>query len=220
MQATAQATHNNLPSFQSLWPAPRLHGLRSTEALLSPQPTGLSIQVLKTEQQRMGIASLRQLAAFGVESDLGLELASFEKVRDEIGIVTAIYRDEKLIATIRFVPTGYGITAAERLRTHRSVGASTFGSHSWEVGRIIMAPEDRDPALLPRCLRLGLTELLKQVRPKYLHASVTLPMARLWRRFGMQTAATVSGVSGARYALVEGDVGEIAATLHVSSTSH
>lgn len=196
------------------------YGLQSKTWALPQRAPGLTIRVLKTPQQQSAIADLRRLAAFGVERDLELELASFETMRDEIGIVTAIYLDERVIATIRFVPTGHGMTAAERLHKNRSVGIAAFGRHSWEVGRIIMAPEDRDPALLPRCLGLALTELLKQERPQHLHASVTLPMARLWRRFGMRTAATVEGVSGARYALVEGEVEAISTSLQVPFISH
>lgn len=178
------------------------------------------MRVLRTPQEQSAIANLRRLAAFGVEGDLELELASFEAMRDEIGIVTAIYLDDRLIATMRSVPTGHGLTAAERLHKDRSVGIAAFGRHSWEVGRIIMAPEDRDPALLPRCLGLGLTALLKHERPQHLHASVTLPMARLWHRFGMRTAATMEGISGTRYALVEGEVGEISTILQVPFLSH
>lgn len=165
--------------------------------------------------ERSAISGLRKLAAFGVERDLELELAPLEKARDEIGIVTAVYKNQRLIATTRFVPTGYGLTAAERLRQIHSVGMQSFGRHSWEVGRIIMAPEDRDPALLPRCLGLALTSLQNLEEPHHLHASTTLPMARLWRRFGMRTVATMCGGSGERYALVEGEVEDIAAILHV-----
>lgn len=220
MQTHAHAVQHGLRQIQPAWPAPRLPGVQTTEPPLPRHRSGLNIRVLRTEEERSSIADLRRLAAFGVEKDLGLELAAFENVRDAIGIVTAIYLDERLVATIRFVPTGHGMTAAERLQKNRSLGACSFGSHSWEVGRIIMAPEDRGPVLLARCLGLALAELLKREQPQHLHASVTLSMARLWRRFGMTTVATVDGTSGAQYALVEGKVDEIAAILQVPSASH
>lgn len=220
MQATSHAPQHGRGHIPSPWHAPQLPGSHTKDGVLPHPTTGLTIRVLKTEQEQTAIADLRRLAAFGVEDDLGLDLACFEKVRDNIGIVTAIHLDERPIATIRFVPTGRGLTAAERLHTHRCAGAAAFGDHSWEVGRIIMAPENRDPALLRRCLGLALTALLELERPQHLHASVTLPMARLWRHFGMKTAATVCGVSGARYALVEGEVGKIATILQVPSLSH
>lgn len=215
METIARASQVSPRHAQRSKPASRLHGFQRPDLPSSPVASGLSVRVLRTEIERYAIAGLRKLAAFGVEKDLELELAPLEKARDEIGIVTAVYQNQRVIATTRFVPTGYGMTAAERLQKTHSVRTQSFGCHSWEVGRIIMAPEDRDPALLPRCLGLALTSLQKLEDPRHLHASTTLPMARLWRRFGMQTAAVMHGGSGQRYALVEGDVKVVAAILQV-----
>lgn len=212
-----QANTHTASVGRSQWPvsALKLPDSRWTGPTAPLDETLLNVRVLRTEQDRLAIAELRMLAAFGVERDLELELAPLEKARDEIGMVTSISRGQRLIATTRCVPTGYGMTAAERLQKRFAIGTQTFGRHSWEVGRIIMAPAERNPMLLPLCLGLALKELLKLEDPHYLHASTTLPMARLWRRFGMKTAATIEGMSGQCYALVEGDVEEVAAALDV-----
>jgi predicted GNAT family N-acyltransferase len=215
MQATTHLSPLNIGCSQWPLPAIELRDTCRTHQVSALDESRLSVRVLGTDEDRRAIAELRMLAAFGVESDLELELAPLEKARDEIGMVTAISRGQKVIATTRCVPTGYGMTAAERLQRIFGIGTQTFGRHSWEVGRIIMKPEERNPALLSLCLRLALTELLKQESPLHLHASTTLPMARLWRRFGMKTAATIQGASGECYALVEGDVAKLAAALDV-----
>ncbi|NDA48492.1 MAG: hypothetical protein EBY21_14705, partial [Alphaproteobacteria bacterium] len=88
-------------------------------------------------------------------------------------------------------------------------------SSSWEIGRIIMNPEDRDPELLPRCLALALGELLKRGKVKYLHATTTMAMARLWRRFSMKIDTTAQGISGEKYALICGHARDVAAALNV-----
>lgn len=139
MQATTHASQ--LSAGPSQWPASD-RKLRDScwTGLTSPlAESPLSVRVLGTEEDRLAIAELRMLAAFSVERDLELELAPLEKARDEIGMVTAIYRGQRLIATTRCVPTGHGMTAAERLQKIFAVGTQTFGRHSWEVGRIIMA---------------------------------------------------------------------------------
>ena len=175
----------------------------------------LGIQVLKGKHERSRIHNLRRHAAFGVEADLDLGLTPFEELRDEIGIVTAISRGQRIIATIRFVPSGRNMTAAERLQSGLITNKTILESNSWEVGRIIMNPEDRDPELLPRCLALALGQLLKRGQVEYLHATTTMAMARLWRRFAMKIDATVQGASGERYALICGHARDVAAALNV-----
>jgi hypothetical protein len=100
----------------------------------------LRLQFLRTAKERQIIATLRRHAAFSVEQDLGLGLVPFEQTRDEIGLVTAVSREKKLLATLRFVPTGHRLTGAERLLDTNEFDASILGKGSWEVGRVIMEP--------------------------------------------------------------------------------
>lgn len=184
----------------------------------------LRLRVLRTATDRQAIASLRRHAAFGVEQDLGLGLKALEQTRDEVGLVTAVYRQSHLLATLRFVPTGHRLTGAERLLDTVSFDASILGEGSWEVGRMIMEPEDRHPDLLVQCLTVTLEELMQLEHVRHFHATTTLAMARLWRRVGMRTVVTTSGASGTKYALVHGRVEDVAAALQQSqakaSTGH
>lgn len=180
-----------------------------------PPESPLSLRMLRTPDQRTAIAGLRKLAAFGVEQDLGLGLAPLEHVRDGAGVVVAVYRQGRVIATLRFVPTGHALTGAERLARNVEFDTSILGTGSWEVGRVIMAPEERNPELLLQCLSLTLTELMRTQDVRHFHATTTLPMARLWRRVGMRTVLTTTGASGTRYALVHGRVLDVAAALNV-----
>jgi len=186
---------------------------------LADESPNLGFSVLRTASERQAIAHLRKQAAFGVEADLDLQLAEHEARRDDIGVVTAVSLGNRVIATLRFVPTGFGMTAAERLRGDLITDTSFLGDHSWEVGRVIMSPEDRHPELLYRCVSLTLTELMRMQEVRYFHASTTLPMARLWRRFGMRTLVTMGGLSGKRYALVCGRVGDVADALRVDDVA-
>ncbi|MBL0427572.1 hypothetical protein [Ramlibacter alkalitolerans] len=176
---------------------------------------GLRLRVLRTAQEREAIAGLRRHAAFRVEQDLGLGLQPFEQIRDEMGLVTAVYRDERPLATLRFVPTGQGLTGAERLLEKMPFDASILGAGSWEVGRVIMEPEDRAPDLLLECLTVTLKDLMQMEDVRHFHATTTLAMARLWRRVGLHTVVTATGESGGRYALVHGRVEDVAAALHL-----
>jgi hypothetical protein len=181
----------------------------------SAPSAGLRLRVLRTAGERQLIAGLRRHAAFGVEQDLGLGLKPFEQTRDELGLVTAVYREQRALATLRFVPTGHGLTGAERLLEKFSFDASILGEGSWEVGRVIMEPEDRHPDLLLECLTVTLRELMLLEDVRHFHATTTPAMARLWRRVNMRTVVTATGTSGARYSLVHGRVEDVAAALHL-----
>ena len=190
-------------------------------ARVDPVPTGafavaeppLAIRVLPTPEARMAIVGLRKLSASAVEDDLGFGLGPFETVRDQIGMVAAIEREGRAIATIRFVPSGHGMTGLERLQPEAALPAGIVTAHSWEVGRLIVAPEHRHPELLGQCFTLALAELVRTRRVERFYAIATPLMARLWRRFGMKVAATVRGASGTEYAVVSGRAADVAAAL-------
>jgi hypothetical protein len=151
-----------------------------------------------------------------VEDDLGLELTAAEGRRDEAGMVAAISSGPRIIATIRFVPSGQGLTGAERLKGGLGPDTRFLGPGGWEVGRLIVAPEDREPKLLSRCLALALTELVRLKEVHHFYAIATPSMARLWRRFGMRIATLLRGASGTPYALVCGAASDVARALGVN----
>jgi hypothetical protein len=189
-----------------------LAGLKPEQA--APVP-GLHVRVLRMPGERQIIAGLRRHAAYCVENDLGLGLQPFEQARDEIGHVVGVYRYGRLLASARAVPTGFGLTGAERLMRQVPFDASILGPGSWEIGRVIMEPKDRDPQVLHGCLSACMEELLGTEDARHFHATTTVHMARLWRRVGMRTVATATGASGAHYALVYASVADIMAALHL-----
>jgi hypothetical protein len=193
--------------------------LARSEALESCEPghdRGLHVRVLRTASERQAIAGLRRHAAFDTENDLRLGLQPFEQERDEIGHVVAVYRGARLIASARAVPTGQGLTAAERLLEQVPFDGSLLGRGSWEIGRMVMEQEHRSPELLQECLALCLDEFLHARDVRHVHATTSSPaMARLWRRVGLRTLATAVGASGTRYALVHAHVQDLMAALHV-----
>lgn len=184
-------------------PLPAVHGI-------------LRLRVLRMPAQRPAIAALRALSASAVEDDLNLQLADRESLRDEIGVVAAIYRAGEPIATIRFVPSGHGVTGAERLSAHLGEHPDFLGPGNWEVGRLIVAPDERSPQILGRCLALALAEIVHTRTVQNFYAIATPTMARLWRRFGMTVVAHVSGRSGTPYVVVRGRVQDVARALKMT----
>jgi predicted GNAT family N-acyltransferase len=155
----------------------------------------------------------------GVEDDLGAGLMPYEALRDDVGVVTGLYHRDKLVATMRFVPSGYRLTAAERLGSSVAKLPEVARAGSWEVGRLIVAPDERSPELLHRCLALSLRALARRNEIAGFYAIATFSMARLWRRFGMHPVATLTGASGKTFLLVAGALPDVSAALEVPSTA-
>jgi predicted GNAT family N-acyltransferase len=192
-----------------------LQAARTAAAMWKPEEHAYTLRVLSSFDDRAELASLRRYAPMGVEDDLGAGLMPFETLRDEVGVVTTLYRDDKLVATMRFVPSGHKLTAAERLGSAVSALPAVQGDHNWEVGRLIVDPEERSPAQLQRCLALALRALIQRRKVEHFYAIATVTMARLWRRFGMLPTADLQGASGNKFLLVSGHVEEVAAALGV-----
>ena len=162
----------------------------------------LSIRILRTAEQRSTIGKLREQAAFSVEKDLGVNLAWAESIRDELGIVAAFYRGSRLFATMRVVPVGHRLTAIENLSADILIDKQVLGQNSWEIGRTVMASEDRDPDLLSQCMVLAFCKLIELEEVDHLQATTTRSLARLWRRFGFEPVAMAQGASGERYVVI------------------
>src|SRR4030095_3648069 len=141
MQATAHPSSNNAARWDPSLPLRPIKPI-----LLEAAPTApLHFRVLRSAWERQAIAGLRRHAAFGVEQDLGLGLQPFEQKRDEIGLVTAIYRGARVLATLRLVPALHGLTGAERLADKADFDRSILGAGSWEIGGGIIEPGARPP---------------------------------------------------------------------------
>ena len=179
----------------------------------------LSIRVLKTQFDKQIISHLRQYAPIDAEQDLAPGVVDLESEKDKVGIVMAISLDYKLIATIRVVPTGYGLTLTEKVWGNVTSNREIFGPGSFEVGRLIAAPEHRRADLLPKYLGLALSELIKLSDVQYLHASCSVLMARLYRRFGFITERVIQGENGLQHALIYGRVMDVAKALKVSPSN-
>lgn len=182
---------------------------------LRQQSARISLRILHGSAERAEIAWLRKLSASAVEDDLGLGLAPFEAERDQLGVVMAFVRDKQVIGTIRFVPSGHGLTGGERLLEQLGSTPEYIGPGNWEVGRLVVDPDARNPELLARCFTLALTELARVRRVNYFYAIATPTMARLWRRFGMLPASPIQGKSGTPYLLVRGSVQTVAEALRI-----
>jgi predicted GNAT family N-acyltransferase len=176
----------------------------------------LTVQVLDTLQERQTIAHLRRYADFESEYELDPGLAAFEAVKDGLGIVMGILLDGQAIATIRFIPTGHGLTLTERFWQGMISDQEILGQDSWEVGRLVMAPENRRADLLPQCLALALMALAQRVRVRHFHASCLTRMTRLYRRFGFLPHGIAESRGGKQCALIHGRAQDVALALGVA----
>ncbi len=168
-------------------------------------PEPLSALVLPTRADRMRIAHLRDLADFKSEYLLDPGLAALEDNKDDAGVVMALMRGHEAIATIRFIPSGHGLTLTERFWSDLVTDPAILGRNSWEVGRLVMAPEHRRADLLTPLLRLSLMELMRREHVEHMHGSCVMRMTRLYRRFGFQIHALRSQ-AGLDCALVHASV--------------
>jgi len=128
--------------------------------------------------------------------------------------VMALCLEDAPIATIRFVPCGHGITLTERFWRDLVTNPAILGPTSWEVGRLVMAPENRQSDLLPQCLALAGLELLRQREVEHLNASCLMSMTRLYRRFGYQVHC-VRSEGGKDCALIHGTAAHISERLRL-----
>jgi N-acyl-L-homoserine lactone synthetase len=188
----------------------------STGRMPWPGSEDLNATVLSTAGERLLVSHLRQQADVQTEYEVDPGLASLEDFKDELGVVMAIMRGAEPIGTIRFIPAGHGVTLTERFWSRASAGTVLVGPDSWEVGRLIMAPEHRNADLLPRCMMLAFLELLQHASVQHMHASCHMRMTRLFRRFGFKIHTTCTTGSGKDCALIHGEVNAVANALKVA----
>lgn len=101
-----------------------------------------------------------------------------------------------------------GLTLTETLLAQSDTLLPALPKASWEVGRLVLAPEYRsDPEALTRCLFLSLSYLCRHADAQNLYASCSHVLSRLYRRFGFSAFARDVVLSGTQksYTLIHGD---------------
>ena len=133
-----------------------------------------------------------------------------------MGVVGALVRFGATIGTIRYLPMDQGLAPCEALLRRHRVAADR--ETSWEVGRLVLAPQFRSgPESLKRFLLLTLVDLLEVAPVETLYASCTPLLARLYRRFGFTVMVKdASHDAQGSYTLIRGVVPEVLRALAAS----
>jgi hypothetical protein len=101
-----------------------------------------------------------------------------------------------------------GLAPCEGLLQRQSMLPGPYYEGSWEVGRLVLAPQYRSgPEALKRCLFLALVYLVRNTDIQNLFASCTPLLGRLYRRFGFSVLVK-DACEGAEesYSLIHGSV--------------
>lgn len=112
------------------------------------------------------------------------------------------------IGTIRLIPMDRGLAPCESLLQGQSLVPAHYYDASWEVGRLVLAPQYRTgPEALKRCLFLALLYLVRNTEISNLFATCNPVLGRLYRRFGFSVLVknACEGASES-YSLIHGDV--------------
>ena len=101
-----------------------------------------------------------------------------------------------------------GLAPCEAVLQKQSLLPGHYYQGSWEVGRLVLAPQYRSgPEALKRCLFLALVYLVRNTDIANLFASCSPILGRLYRRFGFSVLAK-NACEGSleSYSLIHGDV--------------
>jgi N-acyl-L-homoserine lactone synthetase len=126
-------------------------------------------------------------------------------------MVVAFELDGAIIGTIRIVPMGYRITLIDALLEELGPSEPLVGG-SWEVGRLVLAPEYRsDVDTLRHCLFLALAYASERAQVSNLYAACTPMLSRLYRRFGFRQVARDVPLRGTEksYTLIRGGAAQM-----------
>jgi hypothetical protein len=89
------------------------------------------------------------------------------------------------IGSIRLIPMNQGLAPCEKMLQRQSLLPAHCYESSWEVGRLVLAPQYRSsPEALKRCLFLTLLYLVRTCDIENLFATCSPLLGRLYRRFG------------------------------------
>ncbi|GAC1600577.1 MAG: hypothetical protein NVS3B2_02890 [Ramlibacter sp.] len=101
-----------------------------------------------------------------------------------------------------------GLAPCESVLQQQSLLPGRYYEASWEVGRLVLAPQYRSgPEALKRCLFLALLYLVRNTEIANLFATCSPILGRLYRRFGFSVLVK-SACEGSMetYSLIHGDV--------------
>lgn len=122
----------------------------------------------------------------------------------------AFVRYGEYIGTIRYLPMNEGVAPCDQLVRRYDVAEELLSS-SWEVGRLVLAPQYRsNPDSLKRFLLLTLMDLLEEAPVDNLFASCTPVLSRLYRRFGFSVLVKEACQDAqGTYSLIHGHVPDV-----------
>lgn len=113
-----------------------------------------------------------------------------------------------IIGTIRLIPMNQGLAPCEAVLQQQSLLPGHYYEDSWEIGRLVLAPQYRQgQETLKKCLLLTLLHLVETVNIKNGFALCNPVLGRLYRRFGFTVVAknACEGATGA-FSLIHGAV--------------
>lgn len=101
-----------------------------------------------------------------------------------------------------------GLAPCEAVLQGQSLLPGHYYQGSWEVGRLVLAPQYRSgPEALKRCLFLALLYLVRNTNIENLFATCSPVLGRLYRRFGFSVLVkNACEGAGETYSLIHGDV--------------
>jgi len=101
-----------------------------------------------------------------------------------------------------------GLAPCEAVLQRQSLLPAHYYEASWEVGRLVLAPQYRSsPEALKRCLFLTLLYLVRNRDIKNLFATCNPILSRLYRRFGFTVMVKdACGGSAEPFSLIHGPV--------------
>lgn len=127
-----------------------------------------------------------------------------------MGFVGGFTRYGEYIGTIRYLPMNQELAPCDKLVRQHGI-PDTLLERSWEVGRLVLAPQYRSGFdALKRLLFLSLVDVLDEHPVANLLASCTPLLSRLYRRFGFSVVVkdACEDADGS-YCLIHGHVPDV-----------
>jgi predicted GNAT family N-acyltransferase len=114
------------------------------------------------------------------------------------------------------MPMLFGLTLTEQLLAQVEPNFRERWPHSWDSGRLVLAPEYRvGQEVLKRCLYLIVRHMVNNTEAEYFLGSCTHILSRLYRRFGFTLLAQNVLLQGTekRYTLIHSLVKPLLVTM-------
>lgn len=145
-------------------------------------PTSIQVRRILDEPSLQSLRDFRGSHMNMLESERN-DFLQLESIRDHSGLVFAFEKQNQLIGTVRLLPTGEGLTFMENLFPRESLDFLEDYNNTWEIGRLVLAPDQRGMSILSDCLQ-GLSNWLWENSPVDQIFAVAEPaLVRLYRKF-------------------------------------